>query len=145
MTLGTKITRISLAILATAALAACSDSNYPAPDEGEGLKLSTRDEDHCELMQELRIETETYAFSCLIYLTLHSIYSPDARKVFTKNIALPIYTVGTSCFKYFLERLKHNMEEARYNVSIFETPFKSLPNPKRVWLGEPNSALEGVG
>lgn len=33
----------------------------------------------------------------------------------------------------------------RYDVSIFETPFSSLPNPKRVWLGAPSSAVEGRG
>lgn len=33
----------------------------------------------------------------------------------------------------------------RYDASIYSTPFSSLPNPKRVWLGEPGSALEGIG
>ena len=36
-------------------------------------------------------------------------------------------------------------QDPRYDVSIFETPFKQLPDPKRVWLGEPSSALEGLG
>jgi hypothetical protein len=34
---------------------------------------------------------------------------------------------------------------ARYNTSIFRTPFSALSNPKRVWLGEPSSADEGIG
>lgn len=33
----------------------------------------------------------------------------------------------------------------RYDVSIFDTPFSQLPDPKRVWLGAPNSRLEGLG
>ncbi|KAG9242606.1 hypothetical protein BJ878DRAFT_535779 [Calycina marina] len=36
-------------------------------------------------------------------------------------------------------------EDARYDVSIFETRFKDLPDAKRAWLGEPGSALEGLG
>jgi hypothetical protein len=36
-------------------------------------------------------------------------------------------------------------EEARYDTSIYDTPFSKLPNPKRVWLGSPSSALEGIG
>lgn len=33
----------------------------------------------------------------------------------------------------------------RYEPSIYNTPFSKLPNPKRVWIGEPESALEGLG
>jgi hypothetical protein len=33
----------------------------------------------------------------------------------------------------------------RYDPSIYDTPFSKLPNPKRVWIGEPGSALEGIG
>lgn len=33
----------------------------------------------------------------------------------------------------------------RYDVSIFDTPFAKLPDPKRVWLGAPSSHLEGLG
>lgn len=33
----------------------------------------------------------------------------------------------------------------RYTTAIFDTPFKSLPNPKRVWLGSPGSHEEGLG
>src|SRR6187402_1090420 len=36
-------------------------------------------------------------------------------------------------------------EIPRYEVSIYDTPFSKLPNPKRVWLGSPSSALEGLG
>lgn len=35
--------------------------------------------------------------------------------------------------------------ETRYDPSIYDTPFASLPNPKRVWLGTPSSELEGIG
>jgi hypothetical protein len=34
---------------------------------------------------------------------------------------------------------------SRYDASIFSTPFKDLPNPKRVWLGAPGSREEGLG
>ncbi len=33
----------------------------------------------------------------------------------------------------------------RYDVSIYNTPFSKLPDPKRVWLGSPSSSLEGLG
>ena len=33
----------------------------------------------------------------------------------------------------------------RYDTSIYDTSFAKLPNPKRVWLGTPSSALEGRG
>ncbi|KAJ8059964.1 hypothetical protein OCU04_011580 [Sclerotinia nivalis] len=33
----------------------------------------------------------------------------------------------------------------RYDASIYDTPFTKLPNPKRVWIGEPGSSLEGIG
>ncbi|KAF5869362.1 uncharacterized protein Bfra_011169 [Botrytis fragariae] len=33
----------------------------------------------------------------------------------------------------------------RYDPSIYDTPFSKLANPKRVWIGEPGSALEGIG
>lgn len=33
----------------------------------------------------------------------------------------------------------------RYDVSIFDTPFSELPDPKRVWIGEPGSRLEELG
>ena len=33
----------------------------------------------------------------------------------------------------------------RYDVSIYDTPFFKLPDPKRVWIGAPGSALEGIG
>ena len=33
----------------------------------------------------------------------------------------------------------------RYDISIFDTPFSALPNPKRVWLGAPSSPIEGLG
>ncbi len=36
-------------------------------------------------------------------------------------------------------------EEIRYDVSIYDTPFSKLPEPKRVWLGSPSSELEGLG
>jgi hypothetical protein len=38
-----------------------------------------------------------------------------------------------------------SLEDVRYDPSIFDTPFAQLPNPKRVWLGSPSSALEGIG
>ncbi|KAH8602209.1 hypothetical protein B0O99DRAFT_707879 [Bisporella sp. PMI_857] len=38
-----------------------------------------------------------------------------------------------------------DLNDPRYDPSIFNTPFKNLPNPKRVWLGEPSSSLEGLG
>jgi hypothetical protein len=37
------------------------------------------------------------------------------------------------------------LEDARYDPSIYTTPFAQLPNAKRVWLGSPGSALEGLG
>lgn len=36
-------------------------------------------------------------------------------------------------------------EPPRYDVSIYNTPFSKLPDPKRVWLGSPSSTLEGLG
>lgn len=36
-------------------------------------------------------------------------------------------------------------DQTRYDPSIYNTPFKSLQNPKRVWLGTPGSAEEGIG
>lgn len=36
-------------------------------------------------------------------------------------------------------------EEPRYDPSIYDTPFASLPNPKRVWLGKPGSKEESLG
>jgi hypothetical protein len=35
--------------------------------------------------------------------------------------------------------------QARYDPSIFHVPFASLPDQKRVWIGEPGSKLEGLG
>ena len=42
---------------------------------------------------------------------------------------------------------KHEKDSStqRYGISVFDTPFSCLPNPKRVWLGSPSSALEGLG
>jgi hypothetical protein len=37
------------------------------------------------------------------------------------------------------------VEVIRYDISIYDTPFSKLPDPKRVWLGSPSSALEGLG
>jgi len=37
------------------------------------------------------------------------------------------------------------VEAVRYDTSIYDTPFSKLPEPKRVWLGSPSSALEGLG
>jgi hypothetical protein len=37
------------------------------------------------------------------------------------------------------------VEVIRYNISIYDIPFSKLPDPKRVWLGSPSSALEGLG
>jgi hypothetical protein len=36
-------------------------------------------------------------------------------------------------------------EAPRYDITIFDTPFSKLPNPKRVWIGSPSSSLEGLG
>lgn len=36
-------------------------------------------------------------------------------------------------------------QQQRFDVSIFDTPFKSLPDPKRVWVGEPGSKEESLG
>lgn len=36
-------------------------------------------------------------------------------------------------------------QQARYDVTIFDSAFRSLPNPKRVWLGSPGSRLESLG
>jgi hypothetical protein len=33
----------------------------------------------------------------------------------------------------------------RHDLSILSTPFASLPNPKRVWLGAPGSREESLG
>jgi hypothetical protein len=33
----------------------------------------------------------------------------------------------------------------RYTPAIFSTRFKSLPNQKRVWLGQPGGEEEGLG
>jgi hypothetical protein len=33
----------------------------------------------------------------------------------------------------------------RYDISIYDTPFSKLSNPKRVWIGPPSSSLEGIG
>ena len=41
--------------------------------------------------------------------------------------------------------IQESSREVRYDPSIFDTPFASLPNPKRVWLGTPSSELEGIG
>ncbi|KAH8779229.1 hypothetical protein F5882DRAFT_451534 [Hyaloscypha sp. PMI_1271] len=37
------------------------------------------------------------------------------------------------------------VEVIRYDISIYGTPFSKLPDPKRVWLWSPSSALEGLG
>jgi hypothetical protein len=37
------------------------------------------------------------------------------------------------------------VEAIRYDISIYDTPFSKLPDPKRAWLGSPTSALEGLG
>jgi hypothetical protein len=37
------------------------------------------------------------------------------------------------------------VQAIRYDVSIYDTPFSKLPDPKRVWLGSLLSALEGLG
>lgn len=36
-------------------------------------------------------------------------------------------------------------QDIRYDTTIYDTPFSALPDPKRVWIGEPSSALEGLG
>lgn len=38
-----------------------------------------------------------------------------------------------------------NSTTPRYDISIYNTSFSELPDPKRVWIGEPGSALEGIG
>ncbi|KAF8862297.1 hypothetical protein BDZ45DRAFT_671050 [Acephala macrosclerotiorum] len=43
------------------------------------------------------------------------------------------------------QKPEQGSETPRYDPSIFDTPFSKLPNPKRVWLGAPNSSLEGTG
>lgn len=44
------------------------------------------------------------------------------------------------------ERIRTEVSKTpRYDVSIFDTPFAKLPDPKRVWIGEPGSELEGLG
>lgn len=44
------------------------------------------------------------------------------------------------------QRIKDEVEKTpRYDISIFNTPFSKLPDPKRVWIGEPGSELEGLG
>ena len=37
------------------------------------------------------------------------------------------------------------VEAIRYDASIYDTPLSKLPDPKRVWIGSPSSALEGLG
>ena len=34
---------------------------------------------------------------------------------------------------------------ARHHPSIMESPWADLPDPKRVWVGEPGSREEGLG
>jgi hypothetical protein len=43
------------------------------------------------------------------------------------------------------EGVEAAVKAIRYDVSIYDTPFSKLPDPKRVWLGSPLSALEGLG
>lgn len=40
---------------------------------------------------------------------------------------------------------QEDTESPRYDPSIYSTPFSELPDSKRVWLGTPGSALEGLG
>lgn len=37
------------------------------------------------------------------------------------------------------------MQDPRYDASIYATPFSALADQKRVWVGAPSSALEGLG